>query len=178
MIGIRVRHVFGASSLVVLLASSALACSGGQGAPPGDGESPVREVRKTASASRESAAAPATEGVPAPSTAQPAPGADVEKVRDVFARLQATYNDGCTTPGNCEYFLGRVFDELGTLDKAMEADPQGPGHFKEPRAWIADLRTGLGGDRSFENLKKHQDLLIGTRDKINAWMQGHPEDYR
>ncbi|MGW2780694.1 hypothetical protein ACWC3X_05500 [Streptomyces populi] len=171
MIDIRVRHVFGASSLVVVLASLALACSGGQGTAPGDGESPVRDVRRTASA-------PAAEGAPAPSTAQPAPGAGVEKVRDVFAQLQATYNDGCTTPGNCEYFLGRVFDNLGALDKAMEADPQGPGHFKEPRAWIAQLRTGLGGDRSFENLKKHQDLLTGTRDKINAWMQGHPEDYR
>ncbi|MFJ6705764.1 MULTISPECIES: hypothetical protein [unclassified Streptomyces] len=171
MIDIRVRHVFRASSLVVVLASLSLACSGGQGAAPGDGKSPVTDVRKTASAA-------AAEGTPAPSTAQPAPGAGVEKVRDVFAQLQATYNDGCTTPGNCEYFLGRVFDNLSALDKAMEADPQGPGHFKEPRAWIAQLRTRLGGDKSFENLKKHQDLLTGTRDKINAWMQNHPEDYR
>ncbi|WP_037625550.1 hypothetical protein [Streptomyces aureus] len=171
MIDIRVRHVLSASSLVVILASLSLACSGGQAAAPGNEKSPVAEVRKTASA-------PATEATPAPSTAQPAPGAGVEKVRDVFAQLQATYNDGCTTSGNCEYFLGRVFDNLSALDKAMEADPQGPEHFKEPRAWIARLRTRLGGDRSFENLKKHQDLLTGTRDKINAWMQGHPEDYR
>ena len=92
--------------------------------------------------------------------------------------LRATYNDGCTTPGNCEYFLGRVLDELGSLDETMKADPQGPGHFKEPLALIAALRTGLGDDSSFENLKKHQDLLTGTRNKINTWMQGHPEDYR
>lgn len=42
----------------------------------------------------------------------------------MFARLQATYNDGCTTPGNCEYFLGRVLDELNSLDKASKADPR------------------------------------------------------
>ncbi|WP_328555495.1 hypothetical protein [Streptomyces sp. NBC_00358] len=171
MIDIRVRHVFGASALVVALASLSLSCSGGPASVPGDAESTVRDVRKTASA-------PVAEATPAPSTVQPTPGAGVEKVRDVFAGLQATYGDGCTTPGNCAYFLGRVFDELSALDKAMEADPQGPGHFKEPLAWIAELRTGLGGDSSFESLKKHQDLLTGTRDKINTWMQGHPEDYR
>ncbi|MEU0967493.1 hypothetical protein ABZ357_19410 [Streptomyces sp. NPDC005917] len=96
----------------------------------------------------------------------------------MFARLQATYNDGCTTPGNCEYFLGRVLDELSSLNVAMKADPQGPDHFKEPLAWIAELRAELGEDSSFANLKKHQDLLTGTRDKINTWMQSHPEDYR
>ncbi|MFD1272623.1 hypothetical protein ACFQ51_14605 [Streptomyces kaempferi] len=71
-----------------------------------------------------------------------------------------------------------MLDELNSLDKAMKTDPQGPGHFKEPLAWIVELRAELGDDSSFENLKKHQDLLTGTRDKINTWMQGHPEDYR
>ncbi|TFV32349.1 hypothetical protein E4K10_18720 [Streptomyces sp. T1317-0309] len=71
-----------------------------------------------------------------------------------------------------------MLDELNGLDAAMKADPQGPAHFKEPLARIAELRAELGGDRSFENLKKHQQLLTGTRDRINAWMQGHPEDYR
>jgi hypothetical protein len=169
MIDTRARHTLGASTLVVALASLLLSCSGSPGTTSSDGESPVREVRKAASA-------PTTEEPPAPSTADPAPR--VEKVRDVFARLQATYNDGCTTPGNCEYFLGRVLDELSSLDEAMKADPQGPEHFKEPLAWIAKLRVELGDDRSFENLKKHQDLLTGTRDNINTWMQGHPEDYR
>ncbi|MGW3630804.1 hypothetical protein ACWD7F_11670 [Streptomyces sp. NPDC005122] len=167
MISLRVQHALSVSTLVVALASSLLSCTGGSGTTSSDEESPVRKA---------AASAPATEEPPAPSTAEPAPGA--EKVRDAFAVLQATYNDGCTTPGNCEYFLGRVLDNLDSLDKAMRADPQGPGHFKEPLAWIADLRAELGDDSSFENLKKHQGLLTGTRDKINTWMQGHPEDYR
>ncbi|MFF8531980.1 hypothetical protein ACF07B_08375 [Streptomyces sp. NPDC015532] len=169
MINMRTRHALGTSTLVLALASLSLSCSGSPGTTSSDGKSPVPDIRKAASA-------PATEEPPAPSTAEPTPG--VEKVRNAFAGLQATYNDGCTTPGNCEYFLGRVLDELSSLDGAMKADPQGLGHFKEPLAWIAKLRTGLGDDSSFENLKKHQALLTGTRDKINAWMQGHPEDYR
>ncbi|KUJ37505.1 hypothetical protein AB0N87_01475 [Streptomyces sp. NPDC093228] len=174
MIDTRARHALGASTLVVALASLLLACSGSPNTTSGGGTSPSHDVRTTASAP---AAQEPAAGEPAAADAtEPAPG--VEKVRDVFARLQATYNDGCTTPGNCEYFLGRVLDELNGLDAAMKADPQGPAHFKEPLARIAELRAELGGDRSFENLKQHQQLLTGTRDKINAWMQGHPEDYR
>ncbi|MGW5660868.1 hypothetical protein ACWEWG_12310 [Streptomyces sp. NPDC003758] len=168
MIGMRARQAFGGSTIVVVLASLLLSCSSSPGATSSE-ESPARAVRQASSS-------PATQEPSAPSTVEPAPS--VEKVRDVFARLQATYNDGCTTPGNCEYFLGRVLDELSSLDEAMKADRQGPEHFEEPLAWIAKLRAGLGDDRSFENLKKHQSLLTGTRDKINAWMQGHPEDYR
>ncbi|MFF3830251.1 hypothetical protein ACFYXX_05780 [Streptomyces sp. NPDC002458] len=102
-----------------------------------------------------------------------------ELVRDAFAGLQATYQDGCA-PGdsNCAYFLGRVDDELNRLDKAMKADKKGPGHFKEPVAWIGTLRTTLAGDDSTPNLEKHRKQLIGTRDRINTWMQDHPEDYR
>ncbi|MFC8762320.1 hypothetical protein ACFUAG_16575 [Streptomyces sp. NPDC057193] len=100
-----------------------------------------------------------------------------ERVRDAFAGLQATLDDSCT-PGNCAYFLGRVHDELQRMDRAMKADPKGPGHFPEPIALIAKLNRELDGDRSFENLKKHQSLLVGTRDEINTWMQGHPDDYR
>lgn len=169
MINARARHTLGVSALVVALAAMTLSCSGGEGTASSGAEPSVREVRTAASA-------PSTEEPPAPSTAAPSPVA--EKVRDVFARLQATYNDACTTPGNCAYFLGRVRDELSSLDEAMKADPQGPGHFREPLAWTARLRAALGDDSSFENLKKHQSLLTGTRDKINAWMQGHPEDYR
>ncbi|MFE9118380.1 hypothetical protein [Streptomyces sp. NPDC007172] len=114
--------------------------------------------------------------MPAAAPSEPAtPG--VEKVRDAFAGLQATLYDSCT-PGNCAYFLGRVYDELHGLDRAMKADPKGPGHFPEPIALIKKLDAQLGGDRSFGNLKSHQTLLIGTRDKINTWMQGHPKDYR
>ncbi|MET9659340.1 hypothetical protein [Streptomyces sp. NPDC006510] len=102
-----------------------------------------------------------------------------EAVRDAFAGLQATLNDNCT-PGASDRgcFLGRVHDELARLDKAMKADAQGPGHFKEPIARIAALRRTLNGDISTDNLEKHRSELIGTRDRVNTWMQGHPEDYR
>ncbi|MFE2857015.1 hypothetical protein ACFXJO_38595 [Streptomyces lavendulae] len=112
---------------------------------------------------------------PAGGAAPASPGP--EKVRDAFAGLQATLGESCT-PGNCAYFLGRVHDELHRLDRAMKADPKGPGHFPEPIAAVAGLDRELGGDRSFENLKKHQSTLIGTRDQINTWMQDHPDDYR
>lgn len=102
-----------------------------------------------------------------------------ELVRDAFAGLQATYQDGCAPGGaNCAYFLGRVNDELNRLDKAMKADKKGPGHFKEPIAWVGALRATLDGDVSTPNLEKHRGELTGTRDRINTWMQGHPEDYR
>ncbi len=101
----------------------------------------------------------------------------VSEVRDAFAGLQATLGDACT-PGNCAYFLGRVYDELHRLDRAMKANTKGAGHFPEPIALIKELDVKLGGDRSFENLKKHQTSLIETRDEINTWMQGHPDDYR
>ncbi|MEW2624990.1 hypothetical protein [Streptomyces sp. NPDC048106] len=172
MINARTRRALGVSALVAALASLLLSCSGGPDATSSERPSPTSDVSRTAPPSPSRT----TGEPPAPATTEPA--RSVEKVRDVFARLQATYNDGCTTQGNCEYFLGRVLDELTSLDAAMKADPQGPAHFKEPLAWIAELRSELGGDSSFENLKKHQALLTGTRDKINAWMQGHPEDYR
>ncbi|MFJ4837745.1 hypothetical protein [Streptomyces sp. NPDC088746] len=102
-----------------------------------------------------------------------------ELVRDAFAGLQATLDDTCTPgAGDCAYFLGRVNDELNGLDKAMKADKKGPGHFEEPIAWIATLRTTLDGDVSTPNLEKHRTELIGTRDRVNTWMQGHPEGYR
>ncbi|MFG2750538.1 hypothetical protein [Streptomyces xanthophaeus] len=139
-------------------------------------------------ASSASASASASQGVPEPGSTPSAAGSPTaalpdpenlppEKVRDSFAGLQATLDDACT-PGNCAYFLGRVYDELHRLDRSMKADPKGPGHFPEPIALIAKLDKELGGDRTFENLKKHQTSLIGTRDKINTWMQGHPDDYR
>ncbi|MGW0389912.1 hypothetical protein ACWDYJ_03225 [Streptomyces sp. NPDC003042] len=134
----------------------------------------------SAASAAPSATAPGTEPSPAPSLPSAAATSTelpAEKVRDAFAGLQATLNDSCT-PGNCAYFLGRVYDELHRMDRAMKADAKGPGHFPEPIALIAKLDKELAGDRSFENLKKHQTSLIGTRDKINTWMQGHPDDYR
>ncbi|MFD9499007.1 hypothetical protein [Streptomyces sp. NPDC060035] len=100
-------------------------------------------------------------------------------VRDAFSGLQATLFDTCTPgDGNCAYFLGRVNEELTGLDAAMRADAKGPGHFKEPLAWMGTLRTELKNDDSTANLEKHRTQLIGTRDRINTWMQGHPDDYR
>ncbi|MGW6871578.1 hypothetical protein ACWGHA_04495 [Streptomyces xanthophaeus] len=157
--------------LAVALAAFTVSCDAEPSASPGS-----------------SASAPASQGVPEPGSTPSAAGSPTasqpdpenlppEKVRDSFAGLQATLDDACT-PGNCAYFLGRVYDELHRLDRSMKADPKGPGHFPEPIALIAKLDKELGGDRTFENLKKHQTSLIGTRDKINTWMQGHPDDYR
>ncbi|MFD7959248.1 hypothetical protein ACFV5J_00385 [Streptomyces zaomyceticus] len=136
----------------------------------------------TATGDATGTAAPTEDGTTAPAaTPDATPSATrsepVSLVRDAFAGLQATLNESCT-PDNCAYFLGRVYDELHRLDRAMKADAKGPGHFPEPIQLIAKLDTELDGDRSFENLKKHQHLLLGTRDKINTWMQGHPDDYR
>ncbi|MFF9349874.1 hypothetical protein [Streptomyces sp. NPDC014734] len=102
-----------------------------------------------------------------------------EAVRDAFAGLQATLTETCT-PGSadCAYVLGRVNDELARLEKSMKADVQGPGHFEEPLARIGSLRAALNGDTSTANLEKHRSELLGTRDRVNTWMQGHPEDYR
>ncbi|MFE1548153.1 hypothetical protein [Streptomyces sp. NPDC058718] len=116
------------------------------------------------------------EPVGTPSTTGTVETPPVEKVRDAFATLQATLNESCAT--DCSYFLNRVHRELQELDTAMKADPKGPGHFPEPIQKIADLNETLAGDTSFENLKKHEKQLIGTRDFINTWMQGHPDDYR
>ncbi|MGM9330834.1 hypothetical protein [Streptomyces murinus] len=169
MINASARRTLAASALVVSSTALLISCSSGPDTASSDSSSPSPDIRTTAPAT------PTDDPAPASTTEPPQ---DVEKVRDAFAGLQATYNDGCTTPGNCAYFLGRLHDELTGLDKAMRADPQGPGHFEEPLARLAKLWGELGDDTSFENLKKHQDQLTGARDKINAWMQGHPEDYR
>ncbi|WP_411102661.1 hypothetical protein [Streptomyces sp. cmx-4-9] len=157
-----------AAVLAVALAAFAVSCSS-------DASDPA-----TAASSSAGPASVSSSGS-APSASPDAPSASAslppELVRDAFAGLQATLNDSCT-PGNCAYFLGRVYDELHRLDRAMKADAKGPGHFPEPIAQIAALDKELGGDRTFENLKKHQTSLLGTRDKINTWMQGHPDDYR
>ncbi|MFB6612878.1 hypothetical protein ACIGFK_15380 [Streptomyces sp. NPDC085524] len=181
MFGSTVRRT---AVVAVVLAGFTVSC-GGDPAEPAAKPGAAAPAAPTASSS--ASPAPSTPSA-SPAPGRPVPGAssrpsgapsDVppSKVRDAFAGLQATLNDSCT-PGNCAYFLGRVHDELHRMDVAMKADPKGPGHFPEPIALIAKLDEELGGDRSFENLKKHQTLLIGTRDKINTWMQGHPDDYR
>ncbi|MBX9422923.1 hypothetical protein [Streptomyces lateritius] len=169
-------------AVVIAVALAALSVSCGAGDASGTGGAPGSGGSVSASASS-SAAVPG--GTTAPSSTPPSVESSAsgpatpsaERVRDAFAGLQATLDDSCT-PGNCAYFLGRVHDELQRMDRAMKADPKGPGHFPEPIALIAKLNRELDGDRSFENLKKHQSLLVGTRDEINTWMQGHPDDYR
>ncbi|MEV6677192.1 hypothetical protein AB0N09_10020 [Streptomyces erythrochromogenes] len=181
MFGSRVR---GAAVAAVFLAGCAVSCDAEPATPDAVPSS------SSAAAAASAAATPSASSVPGSSAPSPAappasggpgasalPGSPPEKVRDAFAGLQATL-DGSCTPSECAYFLGRVHDELRGLDAAMKADPKGPGHFPEPIALIAKLDAELGGDRSFKNLKAHQTLLIGTRDKINTWMQGHPDDYR
>ncbi|MFI6942983.1 hypothetical protein ACIBI4_27280 [Streptomyces sp. NPDC050418] len=112
-----------------------------------------------------------------PESEAPSPGP--EKVRDAFAGLQATLDDTCTPgAGNCAYYLGRVHDELLRVERAMRHDPKGAGHFSEPLAWIKSLRATLGGDTSTGNLEAHMDELTDVRDRINVWMQDHPDDYR
>ncbi|MFD5616898.1 hypothetical protein [Streptomyces yangpuensis] len=175
MFGSTVR---GTAVAAVVLAGFAVSCD----ADPAASASAPGAAASAASASASASAVPGPSGsgpaAPAASGGPDAlPGAAPEKVRDAFAGLQATLNDACT-PAECAHFLGRVHDELHGLDAAMKADPKGPGHFPEPIALIAKLDAELAGDRSFENLKKHQTLLISTRDKINTWMQGHPDDYR
>ncbi|MFE5720020.1 hypothetical protein [Streptomyces erythrochromogenes] len=181
MFGSRVR---GAAVAAVFLAGFAVSCDAEPAAPD------AAPSASSAAAAASAAATPTASSAPGSSATSPAappasggpgasalPGSPPEKVRDAFAGLQATL-DGSCTPSECAYFLGRVHEELHGLDAAMKADPKGPGHFPEPIALIAKLDAELGGDRSFKNLKAHQTLLIGTRDKINTWMQGHPDDYR
>ncbi|MEU9106974.1 hypothetical protein AB0D54_22005 [Streptomyces xanthophaeus] len=170
-----------AAVLAVALAAFTVSCDAEPSASPASSASVSASASTSASpgvpepGSTPSAAASAAGS---PTAARPDPeNLPPEQVRDAFAGLQATLDDACT-PGNCAYFLGRVYDELHRLDRSMKAEPKGPGHFQEPIALIAKLDKELAGDRTFENLKKHQTSLIGTRDKINTWMQGHPDDYR
>ncbi|MFE2977846.1 hypothetical protein [Streptomyces sp. NPDC059258] len=110
-------------------------------------------------------------------TAIPSPGPAL--VRDAFATLQATLYETCTPgAGDCAYFLGRVTQELAELDESMRADAKGPGHFKQPLADMKALFDKLGDDRSEAHLEKHFSEIVGTRDRINTWMQDHPDDYR
>lgn len=174
------RRLPGAALLAAPLAAVLLSC-----AAPSDTDTTGADRPAAATTTRPPADASASASASAPvvsaspSIAQPQVG--VELVRDAFATLQATYHSGCTpttSAGECEYFLTRLHDELAGLDAAMKADPQGPGHFREPLAWMAELHKAVGEDTSFGNLKEHQEQLVATRDRINRWMQGHPEDYR
>ncbi|MEX0167974.1 hypothetical protein [Streptomyces sp. LMG1-1-1.1] len=190
--------------VAVVLAALSVSCGT---ADRNDASGPTASSPANATAMTGPAATPATPTGPAVTPATPAPASPTvqetdgpaaeagatgdspdsasgsesgppELVRDAFAGLQATQFESCDATADCSHVLARVYDELTSLDRAMKADPQGPGHFAEPIGRIQQLDGELEGDRSLGNLKKHQSLLIGTRDRINAWMQGHPEDYR
>ncbi|WP_327367639.1 hypothetical protein [Streptomyces sp. NBC_01217] len=176
-----------AVAAAAVLGAFLVGCTG-----PTTSQGPGDDVPYVAPSANEAAASKAADAAAAARSASDEASANAEAeaaaeaaanrpvaVRDAFAGLQATLNDNCT-PGspNCAYFLGRVNDELAGLDKSMKADAQGPGHFREPLAWISTLRKTLDGDTSTENLEMHRSELLGTRDRINTWMQGHPEDYR
>ncbi|MEW1640079.1 hypothetical protein AB0469_39210 [Streptomyces sp. NPDC093801] len=145
------------TAATVTLAALTVSCDSGRASGPGPAAAAL--------------AASASDTGPQPPAPQP------ERVRDAFAGLQATLEDSCT-PANCAYLLGRVHDELHRVDRAMKADPKGPGHFPEPIALIAGLDRELGADHGFENLKRHQPAVFGARDGVAGWMLDHPEDYR
>lgn len=173
----------GAAAVGTLAAAVALlaGCSSGNGDHHDGAAAPVTASSPAGSAPGSAApvsAAPSTTASSIFPTTAAGPGAAVPQVRDSFAVLQATYNDNCGTPGNCEYFLNRLLTNLDDLDNSMAASPKGSGHFAQPLAWIKQLQHALGSDVSFTNLKRHKTLLLHTRDEINTWMQAHPSDYR
>lgn len=174
-----------AGALAVFVAAALVSCTqassgGGPGADvPGMSADPAADLARSAenAGSGENADRAEREAGEAEDTAIPSPAPAL--VRDAFATLQATLDDTCTPgAGDCAYFLGRVTRELTELDEAMRADDKGPGHFKQPLADMKVLFGKLGDDRSEPHLEKHFSEIVGTRDGINTWMQGHPDDYR
>jgi hypothetical protein len=180
---VRRTQVIPGAAAVLLAAALVTGCSGGHSTASGSGPSgssatatptPKSTAAEQAGSSSTSSTT-ASNGYP---TTPAAPGAAVPQVRDAFAVLQATYNDSCGTPGNCQYFLNRLLTNLDDLGNSMKASPKGTAHFGQPLAWIGQMQTTLGDDFTFDNLHKNQSLLVATRDKINTWMQSHPDDYR
>ncbi|MFB7557981.1 hypothetical protein [Streptomyces brevispora] len=162
---VRVREHVAALAAVSVLVAVLTGCSGDT-----TSQGPADGAPKAAASANASTAA---DEVPE----KDATAIGSEKVRDAFAGLQATLEEDCT-PGNCAYLLGRVNEELARMDKAMRAAPQGPAHYKEPLAWMGTMRAAVDGDTGTTGLDKHRTELLDTRDRVNTWMQDHPEDYR
>ncbi|MFD7719094.1 hypothetical protein [Streptomyces sp. NPDC059814] len=176
---IRARRNAAALAAAAALMTSLAGCSEATTSQGPGSDVPQVATSVDESADRAGTAEVAAETAGAGGDARETPPPGTEKVRDAFAGLQATLDDTCTPgAGDCAYFLGRVNEELAGLEASMKADQQGSGRFKEPLAWTAALRTTLAGDTSAANLEKHFKDLTGTRDRVNTWMQGHPEDYR
>ncbi|MFE9781695.1 hypothetical protein ACFYPA_26465 [Streptomyces sp. NPDC005775] len=180
---IRVRTSTAALAVTAALVAALAGCTGASTSHgPGDD---VPEVAPSVNASAAAVAAEKAEesdAADAAADAQAERGAKIngpEEVRDAFAGLQATLDETCTPgAGDCDYFLGRVNEELTGLEKSMRARSDGPDHFKEPLGWLSALHAKPAGDSSTAGEKKYFDDLIGTRDRVSTWMQGHPEDYR
>ncbi|MFI6859484.1 hypothetical protein ACIBKZ_06180 [Streptomyces sp. NPDC050421] len=179
----RVRTSTAALAVTAALVTALAGCTGAS-----TSQGPGGDVPDVAPSVNASAAAVAADKAEESEAAESAADANAERgarmnrpeeVRDAFAGLQATLDDTCTPgAGDCGYFLGRVNEELTGLDKSMKAQSGGPDHFKEPLRWLSILHAKVADDSSTANLEKHFDDLVGTRDRINTWMQGHPEDYR
>lgn len=175
----RRTHFIRGAVVALLAATLATGCSSGHSsASVSAAATPAPGVTAADQVGNSSAPTPSTAPSSGYPTSESAPGAAVPQVRDAFAVLQATYNDSCGSPGNCEYFLNRLLTNIDDLDNAMKASPKGAAHFGQPLAWMGQMQTALRGDYTFDNLRKHQSLLVATRDKINTWMQSHPDDYR
>ncbi|MEU8542029.1 hypothetical protein AB0C52_18910 [Streptomyces sp. NPDC048717] len=157
----RLRHI-AAATAVAALACLTVSCSAASG-PDTARSAPAAEKTAGKETAAAETAADATQEFTGP------------RVRDAFAGLQTTLVAPCA---DCGDNLDRVHLELGNLDRAMRKDPQGSSHFAEPLELIGKLNETLGQDTSTENLRTHQKELFDTRDRINTWMQGHPEDYR
>jgi hypothetical protein len=142
------RFCGAAAAAAATLAVALLAgCSSSSGDAQGTAAAPA-SVSSSAAATAGGVAASASPSPGAPAsvvfpTTEAAPGSAVPQVRDAFAVLQATYNDSCGTPGNCEYFLNRLLTNLDDLANSMKASPKGSGHFTQPLAWIGHLQTTL-----------------------------------
>ncbi|MFF1839517.1 hypothetical protein ACFVXE_35910 [Streptomyces sp. NPDC058231] len=177
---VRIRSRAAAAVLPLLLGAFVVGCSSADTADGPGGEVPYVAPSVNAAAAAKAAAADAEASAAAEdAAATEAPPTGPAKVRDAFATLQATLGETCTVgAGDCAWVLGRVHDQLVGLEASMKAYPGSPGHFKEPVAWVDALRASLDGDTSTADLEKHRSELWGTRDRINTWMQGHPEDYR
>ncbi|MFB7216789.1 hypothetical protein [Streptomyces sp. NPDC056227] len=179
-------HTFtrAAAALPLLLGAFLVGCSSADTTEGPGGDVPYVAPSANAAAASKAAEAHAEADAEASAAAEDAAASGTlatrpAQVRDAFATLQATLDETCTPgAGDCGYVLGRVNDQLMGLEASMKAYPNGPGHFKEPVAWLAALRMSMKGDTSTDNLEKHRSELFGMRDRINTWMQGHPEDYR
>src|SRR5512147_2696175 len=122
---VRRTQVVPGVAIVLLAAALLTGCSGGHSTASDSGSSgssatatPIPE--STMAEPVGSSSPPGATATNAYPTTPAAPGAAVPQVRDAFAVLQATYNDSCGNPGNCQYFLNRLLTNLDDLENSMK----------------------------------------------------------